>query len=89
MLHSKRYRKIHGVLSLVLAFLFLIPMLAKADEDNAYQHLTDVMDKYHRTFDVYTDMDAGGNNFTCKRRLKSAEGGVPKWRRPCLIYLLT
>lgn len=32
--------------------------------DNAYQHLYDVMDKYHKTFDVYTDQDAGGNHFS-------------------------
>ncbi|MFC1716235.1 PKD domain-containing protein [Candidatus Poribacteria bacterium] len=32
-------------------------------EDNGYLHLNEVMDKYHRTFDVYTDRDAGGNHF--------------------------
>ncbi len=29
----------------------------------AYQHLYEVMDKYHTAFDVYTDQDAGGNHF--------------------------
>ncbi len=29
----------------------------------AYQHLAEVMDKYHLTFDVYTDVGAGGNHF--------------------------
>ena len=31
--------------------------------DLAYQHLYEVMDKYHNAFDVYTDQDAGGNHF--------------------------
>ena len=42
-----------------------------ATEDNglkesigrAYQHLGEVMDKYNRSFDVYTDQDAGGNHY--------------------------
>ncbi len=29
----------------------------------AYQHLNEVMDKYHLSFDVYTDVGAGGNHF--------------------------
>lgn len=29
----------------------------------AYEHLAEVMDKYHQTFDVYTDLSAGGNHF--------------------------
>ncbi len=49
---------------LVSVILTLIPTLIYADEDNAYQHLTEVMDKYHRAFDIYTDRDAGGNHFT-------------------------
>ena len=31
--------------------------------DNAYQHLYDVMNKYHNSFDVYSDQDVGGNHF--------------------------
>lgn len=31
--------------------------------DLAYQYLYEVMDKYHNSFDVYTDQDAGGNHF--------------------------
>ncbi len=34
-----------------------------ADEGAAYEHLYEVMDKYHLAFDVYTDRDAGGNHF--------------------------
>lgn len=29
----------------------------------AYQHLVEVMDKYHQSFDVYTDAGSGGNHF--------------------------
>jgi hypothetical protein len=32
-------------------------------EKRAYQYLQEVMDKYHNSFDVYTDQDAGGNHF--------------------------
>jgi hypothetical protein len=32
-------------------------------EDRAYDHLYDVMDKFHSTFDVYTNQDEGGNHF--------------------------
>ncbi len=31
--------------------------------DDAYRHLIDVMDQYHLTFDVYTDVGAAGNHF--------------------------
>ena len=37
--------------------------MSSADTDKAYQHEYEVMDKYHATFDVYTDADAGGNHF--------------------------
>ncbi|MBI1882276.1 MAG: hypothetical protein HYR94_29240, partial [Chloroflexi bacterium] len=39
------------------------PLLADTPLDKAYQHLEEVMDKYHQTFDVYTDLSAGGNHF--------------------------
>ena len=32
----------------------------------ANQHLADEMDKYNKTFDVYTDLDAGGNHFVTR-----------------------
>jgi len=31
--------------------------------DSAYEHLRGEMDRYHKTFDVYTDVDAGGNHY--------------------------
>ncbi len=38
-------------------------MMANTHVISAYQHLTEVMDKYHHTFDVYSDVGAGGNHF--------------------------
>jgi|LGOV01.1.fsa_nt_gb hypothetical protein len=32
-------------------------------EEKAYQHLCEVMDKYHEFFDVYSDRDAAGNHY--------------------------
>jgi len=34
------------------------------NEENAYVHLWEVMDKYNKSFDVYTERDAGGNHYT-------------------------
>ncbi len=39
------------------------PTPANDPVDLAYQHLSEVMDKFHNAFDVYTDQDAGGNHF--------------------------
>jgi hypothetical protein len=39
------------------------PELIFCQADKAYQHLYNVMDKYHETFFVFSDQDAGGNNF--------------------------
>lgn len=47
----------------ILIVNFFMTHLAWAQADKAYQHLYNVMDKYHKTFDVFTDQDAGGNNF--------------------------
>jgi len=49
--------------TMFLILLTLPPAISVADVDQAYQHEYEVMDKYHNTFDVYTDMDAGGNHF--------------------------
>ena len=32
-------------------------------QENAFSHLYEIMDKYHQTFEVYTDKDVGGNRF--------------------------
>ncbi len=34
-----------------------------AQKEKAYQHLYDIMDQYHKTIDVYTDQNAGGNSY--------------------------
>lgn len=47
----------------VIVLNFFITHLTWGQADKAYQHLYNVMDKYHKTFDVFTDQDAGGNNF--------------------------
>jgi hypothetical protein len=48
---------------LLLLLLSLMPTFALADENKAYEHLYEVMDKFHNSFDVYTDQDACGNHF--------------------------
>ncbi len=37
--------------------------------DKAHRHLVEVMDKYHLTFDVYTDVGSGGNHFVHRAQL--------------------
>jgi len=37
--------------------------------DKAYQHLEEVMDKYHRSFDIYTDISSGGNHFVHRAKM--------------------
>ncbi len=41
------------------------------NEEKAYEHLYEVMDKYHNSFDVYTDLSAAGNHFVCLGRMAS------------------
>jgi uncharacterized repeat protein (TIGR01451 family) len=36
--------------------------------NKAHQHLAEVMDSYHQSFDVYTDMGAAGNHFIHRAR---------------------
>ena len=48
---------------------------ANASEKMAFQHLQSVMDQYHRTFDVYTDLSAAGNHFVTLGRLTSPGAG--------------
>ena len=40
-------------------------------EAKAYQHLVEVMDQYNQSFDVYTDLDAGGNHFVHRAKLNA------------------
>ncbi len=51
----------------IILIIFCAPEEVESGENqhltNAYKHLNEVMDQYHRTFDVYTNADAGGNHF--------------------------
>ena len=57
-----------AILSLVLSF---ISSLSFADEGSAYDHIYEVMDRYHQSFDVYTDLSAAGNHFVTLGRMTS------------------
>lgn len=57
-------------------------------ENLAYQHLEEIMDKYHKTFDVYTDLSSAGNHFVTLGRMNSMgdEEEVeinPNYRKGC------
>ncbi len=60
---SKINRKALSSLIFVIVVSVLIPLSVLAEPEAAYEHLTEVMDRYHNAFDVYTDRDAGGNHF--------------------------
>ena len=48
-----------------------VPLQAENGVSRAYDHLYTVMDKYHKTFDVYTDLSAAGNHFVMLGRMAS------------------
>lgn len=48
---------------LCLSPLFSLAQLTSPGLDSAYVHLNEIMDQYHKTFDVFTNYLAGGNNF--------------------------
>ncbi len=60
-------RSISIIFAVIMNIVLLCNSLSHAsfttNEDNGYLHLNEVMDKYHKTFDVYTNRDAGGNHF--------------------------
>ena len=41
-------------------------------EELAFQHIEEIMDKFHKVFDVYTDLSAAGNHFVTLRRMSSS-----------------
>jgi len=63
----KRTKYFLNLVSIFILFCFIIscgcdnPIIIQVEL--AYRHLYDVMDKYHNSFDVYSDQDAGGNHF--------------------------
>ena len=49
--------------ALIIILTSCIYASAVTNEENAYLHLYEVMDKYHTFFDIYTDKDAAGNHY--------------------------
>jgi parallel beta-helix repeat protein len=55
-------------------------------EDNAYLHINEQMDRFHTSFDVYTDSSAGGNHFTHMAQMDNENSLVyiyDSWRDNC------
>lgn len=50
---------------------------SKKYEKKAFKHLETIMDKFHKTFDVYTDLSAAGNHFVTLGKI-SSEGDEDK-----------
>jgi hypothetical protein len=49
--------------TILLLLLSIIPSFSFADAKKAYEHEYEAMDKFHSSFDVYTNQDEGGNHF--------------------------
>ena len=47
----------------LIMFIISLPYTVLSNVDKAYLHLYEIMDKYHNSFDVYTDINSGGNHF--------------------------
>jgi len=50
-----------GLLVVLTSIVVSFPL--RAEEGKAFLYLYQTMDKFHNSFDVYTDKDAGGNHF--------------------------
>lgn len=57
----KRY--LFGFFIVSLSVLYSINTSAQSNNDNAYQHLYEQMDRYHNAFYIYSDRDEGGNHY--------------------------
>lgn len=60
--------------------------LAENSSDLAYEHLYEVMDQYHATYDVYTDLGAAGNHFVMLGKFDETTTCVtidPGYRQDC------
>jgi hypothetical protein len=70
----------------LLVSLCAVSALAGAGEfnvDSAFLHIRQEMDKYHASFDVYTDADAGGNHYVPMRWMNEASiGFIPNCTLP-------
>jgi hypothetical protein len=51
------------LISISLLLLSFMPAASLADVNKAYDHMYQVMDRFHNSFDVYTNQDEGGNHF--------------------------
>lgn len=73
-------RTLCALLTFLLATL-LAPDRSPAEEPQAAAsaagYLESVLNRYHKTFDVYTDADAAGNHFTTKGRIGLAQAVPP------------
>lgn len=74
-LFVKQLVKKAKMIFLLLLLLTFIPSLSLADENAAFEHLYEVMDNYHKTFDVYTDLSEAGNHFVMLGRMSSIGAG--------------
>ena len=63
MLIKHKIKKSIDFITLITVLLVLMSSNSIAGVGSAYQHIYEVMDKYHQTFDVYTDLSAAGNHF--------------------------
>ncbi len=52
----------------------IIVSITPTSEQLAFQHLEEVMDKFHKSFDVYTDLSAAGNHFVTLGLMSSTGG---------------
>ncbi|MDD2889486.1 MAG: T9SS type A sorting domain-containing protein [bacterium] len=59
------------ILVILLCLITYTKTLASPEQDSAYKHLYEQMDKYHETFYVYTDMSAGGNHYVLTKWMNS------------------
>jgi len=63
MLTKRKVKKSINFIMLMTALLVFMSSNSIAGVNGAYQHIYEVMGKYHQTFDVYTDLSAAGNHF--------------------------
>ncbi len=85
-------KKWSGILFLLSAILLSAGAVADAEKAGvnlAFQHLYDVMDRYHSAFYVYTDLSAAGNHFVTLGRISSTGDAdkveiEPGFRGDCL-----
>ncbi len=63
MLIKHKIKKSINFIILMTALPVFMSSNSIAGVNDAYQHIYEIMDRYHQTFDVYTDLSAAGNHF--------------------------